>query len=566
MWLRQEVQALPRRTEGVTLTLTAPDSGIRTSTDGGNWGNASRSSQRASSQITRSRIFAEHSHFDGDKLMGAHADWAILTPIADEWIAMCSKLADAQSVSSVLPAKTGRIGSHSVVCLFAGKGEAKPTSAVHHAVQNWSVRWVILVGIAGGFPEKVKLGDVVVANFVYNFDYGKLKDGKFIRRPEYDYACDVSLLGYAEVVARQEGSPWTNRIAAHRPDGRAKAHSRCTLGYFASSDKVVDDPGHPFYKSIRDSVQEVHAVEMEGSGVGSAVRFLQSRGSLGLLMVRGISDEPREWNAAEKRSHDGAAQRDQWKTYAAHAAAAFVESLLLEIPPTPAVSETTAVSQWSERLPLKVTLEAQQLPIIVGHEDRGFAHVGQLFIQMRNISDEPVTIQRLEIETLKQWDLPNPTKSYSSRPIVQILDRSILSRAIKVSERPGVTAVLHFGLTLNRFAYKNLTVTILTDHTPTDEWWGPIVSGEFPFLLQPTLKGANNQYFQTERVLVSLNSHVAFSEWPRNATAAEWMALQQKATEVLDNLPEDAAYPDQLWDSLLKIKWLKLDRLQEGGA
>src|SRR6266849_6442032 len=60
MRLRQEVQALPRRTEGVTLTLTAPDSGIRTSTDGGNWGNASRSSQRASSQITRSRIFAEH--------------------------------------------------------------------------------------------------------------------------------------------------------------------------------------------------------------------------------------------------------------------------------------------------------------------------------------------------------------------------------------------------------------------------------------------------------------------------------------------------------------------------
>ena len=34
MWLRQEVQALPRCTEAVTLTLTAPDSGIRTSTDG----------------------------------------------------------------------------------------------------------------------------------------------------------------------------------------------------------------------------------------------------------------------------------------------------------------------------------------------------------------------------------------------------------------------------------------------------------------------------------------------------------------------------------------------------
>jgi len=197
----------------------------------------------------------------------------------------------------------------------------------------------LLVGIAGGFPARgVNRGDVVIAHVIHSFDYGKLVDGTFLRRPDNDFNCDRLLLTWADIVAKRQ--VWRTRIPQARPNARgpevSKAHVEC---YIASSNKVVDDPDHAWYAAVLAAFPEIHAVEMEGVGAGASARLAQIERPTGLLMIRGISDEP--GSSAES----GIEQRASWKAYAAATAAAFTGALIEELPkhssppPTPAMTK-----------------------------------------------------------------------------------------------------------------------------------------------------------------------------------------------------------------------------------
>ena len=186
------------------------------------------------------------------------------------------------------------------------------------------------MGIAGGFPkQKVHRGDVVVANVIHSFDYGKLIDSTFVRRPELDIVCDRGLLAYAEITASGKKHDWRDYIEEKRPDRKgvktSVAHVDC---YVASSDKVVDDPDHPFYAAVQSAFPEIHAVEMEGVGAGASARLAQIEGEAGFLMIRGISDEPGVKAAA------GSGARKAWRSYASDVAAAFTRRFIedLELP------------------------------------------------------------------------------------------------------------------------------------------------------------------------------------------------------------------------------------------
>jgi nucleoside phosphorylase len=255
-------------------------------------------------------------------------DIAILAPTAWEWNEMLEHLSDRVSVDGPLPMEQGSIGSFSVLCCSSGKGQEKTASALTLIIERATPKWLFLVGIAGGFPaQKVHRGDVVVAHVIHSFDYGKLVAGTFKRRPEDDFICDRSLLSWAEVVAADRQGHWRSHLQAKRPDGEDReasvAHVDC---YIASSNKLVDDPDHVFFSAVAATFPEIHAVEMEGVGAGASARLAQSERGVGLLMIRGISDEP--GTAAAQ----GTAQRSEWKTYAAAAAAAFVRTLIDRLP------------------------------------------------------------------------------------------------------------------------------------------------------------------------------------------------------------------------------------------
>jgi len=184
----------------------------------------------------------------------------IACPIIAEYEIMSRSLTKHQQVGADGPliATIGQLGRHRVVCVQTGKGETETAAALQWALGKWKSRWVLLVGIAGGFPEqKVRRGDVVVATFVYNFDFGKIEDKRFIRRPELDFQSDRKLLAYANLVAVRRAVTWTDTIRETRPDKEPNTASKLSFGYIGSSNKVIDDPSYESFREVQrgDSVQ-----------------------------------------------------------------------------------------------------------------------------------------------------------------------------------------------------------------------------------------------------------------------------------------------------------------------
>jgi nucleoside phosphorylase len=183
------------------------------------------------------------------------------------------------------------------------------------------------VGIAGGFPDQgVSRGDVIVAHTIHSFDYGKLVDGTFIRRPQQDINCDRQLLAYAGVAASEGLAECYQSVSETHPEQKSssdfKIHVDC---YVASSNKVVDDPDHAFYATVAGAFPEIHAVEMEGIGAGASARLAQSERAVGFIMIRGISDQPGSGVLGKE-------QRSQWKRYAVATAASFTRVLIEQLP------------------------------------------------------------------------------------------------------------------------------------------------------------------------------------------------------------------------------------------
>jgi nucleoside phosphorylase len=124
---------------------------------------------------------------------------------------------------------------------------------------------------------------------------------------------------------------WRKFINVEPPN---KCTPKVVTGEIASGDKVVDDPTNVFFSEVRRAWSKTRAVEMEGAGVGLAIEQAHAKGiKIGFMMIRGISDLPRSKNIDKIR---GSAERENWKQFAAHTAAAFTLGFVasgLPIPP-----------------------------------------------------------------------------------------------------------------------------------------------------------------------------------------------------------------------------------------
>ncbi len=254
-------------------------------------------------------------------------DFAILTPIPEEYAVVVSRLDTPQKPSyQKSPTTSGTIGRFRVVCVLSGKGEAQSGTVLGEVISEFSPRWVLLVGVAGGFPQKgFHKGDVIVARHVYGVT-GKITDKGLVRKPDLDFGADLFLLSHAELFAANN-KDWQSRVRVPRPDAKPSSNLKADSGYLVSSDFVLENPDAPFLKELLTLVPLADAADMEAAGVGVAVRRAQTERTVGFLMVRGISDEIGE--KSQKKA------RDLWKRYAADTAAAFVEGFLHILPDGP---------------------------------------------------------------------------------------------------------------------------------------------------------------------------------------------------------------------------------------
>ncbi len=261
-----------------------------------------------------------------------------MTPLDFEYEAVCNKIPNLQLANGIGPDKKnyrwklGKIYSKKheryytvAIGMIGRSGTIRSALATLEATMLWNPLYVFLIGVAAGFSD-LKKADVIIADIIHGYEYGKIDDG-FHPIDELKYITESGLLESA--IAYSSNSGWYDFIKSTLPTGYKPDVKQ---GEVASEDKIIEDPTDPFIQKVLQEWPSVKAAEMEGIGVGHAIKQTKRWRELGskiagFMMIRGISDLPRPASGEIER---GAIERRKWKPCAADTAAAFAVGLIAE--------------------------------------------------------------------------------------------------------------------------------------------------------------------------------------------------------------------------------------------
>jgi 5'-methylthioadenosine/S-adenosylhomocysteine nucleosidase len=232
-----------------------------------------------------------------------------------------------------------------VVVMLLGMGNDEAAVSTVKVVERWQPAYVFMVGIAGGVPHKVMLGDVVVSDFVYYYELAKRTPKGDQRRPQ-QFPSDRLLYGRALTY---EAGEWRNDITIARP-GSTQADvpfPKVHFGAIGSGEKVIADSR--VLSRLLKECPKLLAVAMEGAGVARAAA--QQPHSPPFIEIRGICDYANEQ------------KNDDWQPFAAEVAATFTVGLLRSRPVPPAEN----IRRTRGKMPL-IILCAQSLRPIATRE------------------------------------------------------------------------------------------------------------------------------------------------------------------------------------------------------
>jgi nucleoside phosphorylase len=224
-----------------------------------------------------------------------------------------------------------------VATLIGEMGTNRTGVVVEKAFGRWDPSIVVLVGIAGGIHDDIKLGDVVVASEVENYFEGA-KASDSAGKTEFRRAGDSFKTNHA-LLGRVRNFEFTNRAAYRRweqicserrktlrsdvdalvRDGLLRALPAQREGHIASGPLVVTSK--EFTSWIREGDRSCIAIEMEAGGLMIAAHMDTEHRDA--LVVRGISDFGDERKAKLDATGGGALRR-----YAMENAVDFVWALI----------------------------------------------------------------------------------------------------------------------------------------------------------------------------------------------------------------------------------------------
>lgn len=303
------------------------------------------------------------------KDLKGRVDYAIITVREEEFEAVLKRYPNYRPVKGErilcsLSEIAANDGSHAnvIITRCLGQGESKARDVSEAIMDELSPQWILLVGIAGGYPAfEFGLGDVVISSKLIDFNIWAALEGRI---QEFDvsggrFHSSVEKLLQNLPAFKDALSNWSRtdtigflRPTLNLPDGlnhedlygepswRRKVFD-CLKHYLEKRDPQpvvvirptisagVLDKDTNLSEQWRVSARSVADVEMELAGVYNAV---VSKTDIlpRILGVRGISDI-----IGYKRSHD-------WLGYACHTAASFVYYLIQSGVMNLACTESTA--------------------------------------------------------------------------------------------------------------------------------------------------------------------------------------------------------------------------------
>lgn len=207
--------------------------------------------------------------------------------------------------------ETGRLagarGSWQVVLAQTGPGSTAAGVQLERAIGVFRPEAALLLGVAGGRKD-VARGDVVVADTVYDYEWGKSAQEGYLPRMRTCFPAH-RLLQRAQLVARED--QWQRRIPPGGPLRRPVAFVKP----IATGAKVAAHRCSQVARLLDRYASDALAIETEGHG------FLQAAHAnpgVDALVIRGISDL---LTAKDTGS-------DYWQGAASRHAAAFAVELL----------------------------------------------------------------------------------------------------------------------------------------------------------------------------------------------------------------------------------------------
>jgi nucleoside phosphorylase len=258
----------------------------------------------------------------------------------------------------------------------------------------------MFMGIAGSLDPNVRKGDVLVADYVRAYQYGRISDaGDFEPRAQFQEPTDLPLRTNA--IAFAATTEWWEGL--QRPDD-ADGWPLVHFGGLASGDLVIENAECTYFAPVRKHDPWLRAVDMESAGLALAVRHLRENGYVaGLMVIRGISDVPAGAMVAEaSKIKDGANRetRKRWTDYASNAAAHFLEQFIRHAFPYAPEPESRP-----EQVDLSATKRQIDLATFASYQSR-FIQAGELF-----------TIHSINNETFQSTDRIHSRDLVASKPL-----------------------------------------------------------------------------------------------------------------------------------------------------
>lgn len=222
----------------------------------------------------------------------------------------------------------GELDTWEVVLVETGAGNTSAGVELERAISVFAPEVVFFVGVAGGRKD-VDLGDVVIANWVYDYESGKDTEYGYIPRTR-SYASAHRLVQRSNAIVRR--GEWSRRIRGDNDgnggdnggdNGEENGHGNdpgtapvAIVKPVVAGAKVIAHRGSQVAELLDRYCDDAVAVEMEGHGFlyGAYVNS-----GVDALIVRGISDLLSGKNGEDDR---------YWQPVAAGHAAAFAFEVL----------------------------------------------------------------------------------------------------------------------------------------------------------------------------------------------------------------------------------------------
>lgn len=184
---------------------------------------------------------------------------------------------------------------------------------INKAIQIFRPRYIVMPGIAAGLSDKIKIGDVVIADKVIGYESEKVAPTEIIGRyPEFrsprlfNLFCSINVPTIDSFLKTQiddEIIKESSTVEEDKPDCQNNCPKekepkftykkavqsygipKVYTGNYLSGEKLLDNPTYRSY--LKTKFKEAMALDMEGVGVASASSFNRV---YDWLIIKGISD------------------------------------------------------------------------------------------------------------------------------------------------------------------------------------------------------------------------------------------------------------------------------------